>query len=108
MKHTADVIIIGAGVMGCAAAFELARRGMEVVVLERATVGAGGTGRSSAIVRQHYSNETTARMALYSVGVFQEFDERVGGDSGYIPTGWVGLASAAARSAARRTRASTD
>jgi len=91
------VIIVGAGLMGCAAAFELARRGLDVVVVERATVGAGGTGRSSAIVRQHYSNETTARMALYSVQVFQDFDERVGGDSGYLATGWVGLASESAR-----------
>jgi glycine/D-amino acid oxidase-like deaminating enzyme len=97
MKQTADVIIVGAGLMGCTAAFELSKRGLDVVVVERATVGAGGTGRSSAIVRQHYSNETTARMALYSVGVFREFDDQVGGESGYLATGWVGLASESTR-----------
>lgn len=99
MERTADVIIIGAGVMGCAAAFELSRRGLDVVVLEREAVGAGGTGRSSAIIRQHYSNRLTARMALYSLRVFQAFEERVGGACGFRATGWVGVVAAGDRAA---------
>ncbi len=80
--------------MGCSAAFSLAQRGVDVTVLERDTVGAGGTGRSSAIIRQHYSNELTARMALHSLRVFQNFDDVVGGECGYRPTGWVAIAAA--------------
>lgn len=91
MSNTFDVLIIGAGIMGCTTAFELAQRGLKVGVLEKRQVGAGGTGKSSAIIRQHYSNELTARMALWSLRVFQDFDERVGGECGFRPTGFVAL-----------------
>jgi glycine/D-amino acid oxidase-like deaminating enzyme len=94
MPQNSDVIIVGAGLIGCATAFHLSQRGVKVTVLEKNTVGAGGTGRSSAIVRQHYSNELTARMALHGLRVFQEFDERVGGECDFRKTGWVTIASA--------------
>jgi sarcosine oxidase subunit beta len=94
MSQTSDAVVIGAGIMGCSVAFHLAKRGLSVTVLEKETVGAGGTGRSSAIVRQHYSNELTARMAVHSLRVFQEFDDRVGGECGFQQTGWVAVASA--------------
>lgn len=94
MTQTFDVIIIGAGIMGCSTAFQLAQRGLKVVVLEKSEVGAGSTGKSSAIIRQHYSNELTARMALYSLRVFQDFAEQVGGDAGFTPTGFVAMAAA--------------
>ena len=63
MSQTFDAIIIGAGIMGCSTAFQLAQRGLKVAVLEKGSIGAGSTGKSSAIIRQHYSNELTARMA---------------------------------------------
>ena len=97
MDKTCDVVVVGAGIMGCSVAFHLAQRGLKVTVLERDTIGAGGTGRSSAIIRQHYSNELTARMALHSLQVFQDFDERVGGDCGFQQTGWVAIAAAGDR-----------
>jgi glycine/D-amino acid oxidase-like deaminating enzyme len=91
MTQSSDVIIIGAGVIGCAAAYHLAQRGMSVVVLEKDTVGAGGTGRSSAIIRTHYSNELTARMALHSLRVFQNWGDEVGGEVGFQRTGWIAI-----------------
>ena len=94
MAQTTDVVIIGAGIMGCATAYHLAQRGVQVAVVEKGTVGAGGTGRSSAIIRQHYSNELTARMALHSLRVFQQWDDRVGGEVGFEQTGWVAVADA--------------
>ena len=99
MTQNSDAIIIGAGLIGCATAFHLAQRGLTVAVLEKNTIGAGGTGRSSAIVRQHYSNELTARMALYGLREFQDFDSRVGGDCDFRPTGWVTIAAAADQAA---------
>ncbi|MFN2208155.1 MAG: NAD(P)/FAD-dependent oxidoreductase, partial [Candidatus Promineifilaceae bacterium] len=64
MSNTFDVTIIGGGIMGCSTALQLARRGLKVALLEKGTIGAGPSGKSSAIIRQHYSNELTARMAL--------------------------------------------
>lgn len=93
MAHLADAIVIGAGIMGASTALHLARRGWKVALLEKRYVGAGSTGKSSAIIRQHYSNELTARMALYSLRVFQNFGEAVGGEAGFTPVGFVLLAA---------------
>ncbi|MDL1895488.1 FAD-binding oxidoreductase [Anaerolineae bacterium CFX7] len=92
--NTADTVIIGGGVIGTSAAFQLAARGQRVVLVEKNFLAAGSTGRSSAIVRQHYSNALTARMALYALRMFQNFDERVGGNADFRNTGFVVLVSA--------------
>ncbi len=94
MNPTYNALVIGAGIMGCSTAFHLAREGLKVAVLEKFAVGAGSTGKSSAIIRQHYSNEVTARMALYSLRVFQNFKEEVGGECGFRRTGFVVLTPA--------------
>lgn len=94
-EATYDAIIIGAGIMGLSTAYQLGQRGLEVLVLEKSTLGAGGTGESSAIIRQHYSNEVTARMALESLHVFQDFKEIVGGESGFVQAGFLVLTTAA-------------
>ena len=51
MTDTADVVVIGGGVQGASLAFHLASRGARVTVVERSTIGAGATGRSSGLVR---------------------------------------------------------
>ena len=94
MARTFDVIIIGAGIMGCSTAFQLVQRGLKVGILEKENIGAGSTGKSSAIIRQHYSNELTARMAHHSLRVFQDFEDQVGGESGFTQTGFVVLVAA--------------
>jgi sarcosine oxidase subunit beta len=91
MPRTFDVIIAGAGIMGCCSAFQLARRGLKVAVLDKKSIGEGPTGESSGIIRQHYSNELTARMALHSLRVFQDFKERVGDECGFRQAGFVVL-----------------
>ena len=76
--------------MGASIAYHLARQDSgKIVLLERQGLCNGTTGRSGAIVRQHYSNEFTVRMAKESLAVFQQFDDRVGGDCGFITTGLV-------------------
>lgn len=92
MVNVYDAIVIGGGIMGCSTALQLARRGLKVILLEKDAVGAGPTGKSSSIIRQHYSNELTARMALYSLRVFQSFEEQVGGECGFTQTGFIALA----------------
>lgn len=95
MDRTYDALMIGGGIMGLSTALQLSRAGLKVGVLEKANIGAGSTGKSSAIIRQHYSNETTARMALESLRVYQNFGEQVGGVSGFTRTGFLVLTRAA-------------
>ncbi len=94
MPSKYDLIIIGGGIMGCSSAYQLAQRGWKVAVFEKGSIGQGPSGKSSAIIRQHYSNELTARMALYSLRVFQNFEERVGGECGFTQTGFVAVVEA--------------
>lgn len=86
--RTADVVVIGAGVNGAATAYHLARKGArDVLVVERAGIASGPTGASSSIVRQHYSHEVTAKMALDSLRFFQRFDELTGGHAEFKTVG---------------------
>jgi glycine/D-amino acid oxidase-like deaminating enzyme len=91
MALTADVVVIGGGVTGTSIAFHLAGRGLrDVVVVDKSVIAAGGTGRSSACVRQHYSTAQTCRMILYSLDCFQRFaDLTDGGTCGFRHTGYL-------------------
>jgi sarcosine oxidase subunit beta len=89
MAETADVIIIGAGIHGASLAFHLAERGVRPVVLEKATVASGATGRSSGMVRMHYDVEADARLAWRSLAYFSDWEQRVGGDCGFNNVGFL-------------------
>ena len=90
MSKTADVIVVGAGVQGASLAFHLARRGTSVLVLERESVAAGATGRSSGFVRMHYDLESDARLAWASFPYFRAWSDLVGaGDCGFVRTGFL-------------------
>ena len=89
MPHTAEAVVIGGGVMGCAILSNLAERGMsDAVLVERGVLAGGSTGRSQAILRMHYSNEVTTRLAWDSLDIFRNFGETVGAPSGYVKTGY--------------------
>ena len=78
--RTAEVVIIGGGVTGASAAYHLTRRGVrDVVVVDKGALASGGTGRSSACVRLHYSTAETCRMIRFSLDFFQHFAERTEG-----------------------------
>src|SRR5437879_3884998 len=80
MPQPGDFLIVGGGVIGASIAFHLARRRVgRVVLLEKSFLGAGSSGKSGAIIRQHYSNVLTASMARKSLRVFEHFDDAVGG-----------------------------
>ena len=89
MAETADALIIGAGVQGAALAFHLARRGLKPTVIEKASAGAGATGRSSGLVRMHYDVEPESRLAWASFRWFRDWPELVGGDCGFTRTGFL-------------------
>jgi sarcosine oxidase subunit beta len=95
MTETADVIVVGAGVQGASLAFHLARRGARVLVLERGSVAAGATGRSSGFVRMHYDLESESRLAFTSFPYFRAWADMVGeGDCGFVQTGFLHLVPA--------------
>ena len=90
MRSTADVVVIGGGVMGCSILFNLARLGItNTVLLEKDILNGGSTGRSQSICRMHYSNPVTATMAWESLKVFTNFEDVVGGPSGFTETGYL-------------------
>src|SRR5947199_5388936 len=90
MAVTCDILIVGGGVMGTSIALALAKRRVgRVMVLEKAFLGAGSSGKSGAIIRQHYSNRLTAAMAQQSLRVFEHFEDIVGGPPVFTRTGMV-------------------
>lgn len=88
-----DVIVIGAGVVGSSVAFHLAALGANsVLVLDRATVGAGTTAQSSGILRTHYSVRENVELARRSWGAFTDFAAYVGDEdaaSGLVRCGYL-------------------
>jgi sarcosine oxidase subunit beta len=90
--RTADIVIVGAGVMGASIAFQLARRKAgDVVVIEKEHVGRGASGRSSALIRMHYSYAPEVQLALVSLHIFQHWQEIVGEPAGFHKTGFIRL-----------------
>jgi glycine/D-amino acid oxidase-like deaminating enzyme len=90
MNQSCDILIVGGGVIGTSIAHSLALRKVgKVVLLEKAFLGAGSSGKSGAIIRQHYSNVLTASMAQMSLRVFERFDEVVGEPPVFTHTGMV-------------------
>ncbi|PCJ73709.1 MAG: hypothetical protein COA56_13835 [Dehalococcoidia bacterium] len=86
--------MIGGGVIGASILFNLGRLGVtDTLLLEKDVLGSGSTGRSQAICRMHYSNQVTAKMAWESLAVFTNFDEVVGGESGFVETGYLVVVS---------------
>lgn len=90
IPQSADAVIIGGGVIGCAIQYNMARLGVtNTVLLERDVLGSGSTGRSQAICRMHYSNPITTELAWQSLQIFADFDARIGGASGFVNTGYL-------------------
>src|SRR4051794_41828213 len=87
---TADVVIVGGGIEGAAAAWALSQRGVtNVIVAERSTGASGMTGKSSGIVRCHYGVTSLAAMAKNGLEVFVKAEEIFGSDIGFRQQGLV-------------------
>lgn len=98
MAETAEVVVIGGGVVGASVAYHLTEAGCrDVLVLERgARQGSGSTGRATGGVRAQFGTEINIRMSLYSIDFFSRFAEATGRDCGYEPNGYLFLATSEA------------
>jgi sarcosine oxidase, subunit beta len=93
MTQTYDAIVIGAGVMGASLAFHLSERGLKTAILERRVSASGATGHSSGLVRMHYDLAAESELTFVSYkNYFSNWRDRVGGDCGFINTGFMQIA----------------
>jgi len=93
--RTADVIIIGGGIVGSSIAYHLTMAGCSnVLVLEReAHQGKGSTGKSMGGVRAQFTTPVNIQMSLYSIPFYASFDERLDHPAGYRPQGYLFVAT---------------
>jgi sarcosine oxidase subunit beta len=95
LPTTADIVIIGGGVMGASAAYHLAKRGMKnTVLLEKEEFfGTGATGRCAGGVRYQFSTEINVRLSQESLPMIERFKEEIGQDVNYIQCGYLLVAT---------------
>ncbi len=94
MAETADVVIIGAGIIGCSIAYHLSLLGTaHVTVVEQDLICSGSTGRSAGGIRQQFGTELNIRLSQESVRMFERMPEELGVDPGFRKIGYLFLAS---------------
>jgi glycine/D-amino acid oxidase-like deaminating enzyme len=92
---TADIVIIGGGVMGASAAYHLAKRGMKnIVLLEKEEFfGTGATGRCAGGVRYQFSTEINVKLSIESLPMIERFKDEIGQDVNYRQCGYLLIAT---------------
>ena len=91
LPSSAAVVVIGGGIMGTSAAYHLAAAGVEVVVLERDTIGSGSTGKSAGGFRAQFSDELNIRMAVENIRRLARFETEFGTSIGLEQHGYLFL-----------------
>lgn len=88
---SADVVIIGGGVMGASAAFHLAEAGVRVVLVERDQLASGSTSKAAGGIRAQFSDELNITIAMRSIAAFEAFGTRPGADISLHQNGYLFL-----------------
>ncbi len=88
-QATADVLVVGGGLMGCATAYYLAQAGAKTTLIERQSLpGTETTARSGAIIRAHYGVPALVKLALEANRRYSQFDDEVGRPCGFVRAGY--------------------
>lgn len=95
MTRTADVVIVGAGVMGASVAWHLTTLGCRSVILldSASSPGTGSTGRATGGFRAQFASAINVRLSLLSREKLRHFHDATGGECGYQPVGYLFLAA---------------
>ena len=100
MDQTSQVVVVGAGIVGCAVAYELARRGVHVRVIDRREVGQGATQASAGVLAPYieaHDRRPLLELSTRSLDLYDEFVARIVEDSGvavqYVRTGTLEVAT---------------
>src|SRR5262245_5743067 len=94
MTETADVVIVGGGIVGASIAFHLSESGCtNVLIVERETrQGLGSTGKSAGGVRAQFATPINIQMSLFSIDIFSRFEELTGHTAQYRSHGYLFMA----------------
>jgi sarcosine oxidase, subunit beta len=96
MTETADIVIIGAGIVGCSIAYHLAVQGAgRVVVAEKDLICSGSTGKSAGGIRQQFATEVNVRLSIESLKMFHCMREELGVDPEFRQVGYLFMATTA-------------
>lgn len=98
MQQTADVVIIGTGVIGASTAYHLAQHGItDVVIVEMGQPGSGSTSKSASMLSLQFSaDELGARLALLAYAAYMQFEQEIGAPIDFRRSGWLSVATAEA------------
>jgi sarcosine oxidase subunit beta len=92
MRRTADVVIVGGGIIGASIAYHLTKKGVrDVIVLERERLGAGSTGKNAGGIRLQFSSEINVKLSQRSLPHIERFAEEIGTDPHFHQVGYLFL-----------------
>ena len=89
MKNKAEVVIIGGGINGCSLGYNLAKKKVNVVVVEKKYLSSGATGACGAGIRQQWSTKENAKLAIDSVKIFEKLSKELDQDIEFRQGGYL-------------------
>ncbi len=94
LPTSAEIVVIGGGIVGCSTAYHLAKRGKrDVILLERSKLTSGTTWHSAAQVRQLRSSSSLTTLMKYSAQLYQSLEAETGQSTGWIGCGSLSIAT---------------
>lgn len=87
LPASADIVVIGAGIAGCTAAYELAKRDFSVALIDKGRVGGEQSSRNWGWVRQQHRDLRELPLAMKSLEIWGELNQQIGAETGFRRTG---------------------